>query len=209
MIKTLLADDHQLVRKGFRALLEELDFVEIVGEATNGKEVLGLLRHGCKPDIVLLDYEMPVMNGLEALEEIRRDYLGVKVIMLTMSQQKELIRLAVDAGVNGFLFKTASMEEFGEALQRVAAGGVYFSADVTLTLLNTRPNPDSIPLSLLSEREIEILKLVASGLSSVAIGRQLFISPRTVDTHRNNIIRKLDVSGIAGLVQFALRNNLA
>ncbi len=94
-IKILLADDHQLVRKGFRALLEELDFVEIVGEAANGKEAVALLRNGAKPNIALLDYEMPLMNGLEATEEIKRDFLGVKVIMLTMLQNKALIEEAV------------------------------------------------------------------------------------------------------------------
>ena len=207
-IKLLLADDHQLVRKGFRALLEELEFVEIVGEAANGKEVISLLRSGVRPQVALLDYEMPVMNGLEATLEIRRDYFGVKVIMLTMLQSKELVQEAVEKGVSGFLFKNTSLEELSDAIRRVAAGDTYFSSEVALTLLKSAPNPDSPLLALLSERETEILKLVAQGLSSAEIGRQLFISPRTVDTHRNNIIHKLNVPGIAGLVQFAVRNKL-
>ncbi len=198
-IKILLADDHQLVRKGFRALLEELDFVEIVGEAANGKEAVTLLRNGAKPNIALLDYEMPLMNGLEATEEIKRDFLGVKVIMLTMLQNKALIEEAVAKGVSGFLFKNTSLEELSEAIQRVASGDTYFSSDVTLTLLKPVHNPDAPLLALLSSREMEIIKLVAQGLSSTEIGQQLFISPRTVDTHRNNIIQKLDVQGIAGL----------
>jgi two-component system response regulator DegU len=207
-IKILLADDHQLVRKGFRALLEELDYVEIVGEAANGKEAVQLLRNGAKPNVALLDYEMPQMNGLEATVEIRRDFLGVKVIMLTMLQNKALIEEAVTKGVSGFLFKNTSLEELSEAIQRVAAGDTYFSSDVTLTLLKPVHNPDAPLLALLSSREMEILKLVAQGLSSTEIGEQLFISPRTVDTHRNNIIQKLEVPGIAGLVQFAVRNKL-
>lgn len=207
-IKILLADDHQLVRKGFRALLEELDFVEIVGEAANGKEVISLLRNGAKPNVALLDYEMPLMNGLEATEAIKRDYLGVKVIMLTMLQSKELVQEAVEKGVSGFLFKNTSLEELSDAIQRVAGGGNYFSSEVALTLMKPNANPESPLLAQLSEREIEILKLVAQGLSSSEIGQQLFISPRTVDTHRNNIIQKLDVPGIAGLVQFAIRNKL-
>lgn len=207
-IKILLADDHQLVRKGFRALLEELEFVEIVGEAANGKETIALLRNGAKPNIALLDYEMPIMNGLEAAEEIRRDYFGVKVIMLTMLQSKELIEAAVAKGVSGFLFKNTSLEELSDAIQRVAAGDTYFSSEVTLSLLKPVHNPDAPLLALLSEREIEILKLVAQGFSSAEIGQKLFISPRTVDTHRNNILQKLDVNGIAGLTQFALRNKL-
>lgn len=207
-IKILLADDHQLVRKGFRALLEELDFVEVVGEAANGKEAVTLLRNGAKPNVALLDYEMPLMNGLEATEAIKRDFLGVKVIMLTMLQSKELVQEAVAKGVSGFLYKNTSLEELSEAIQRVAGGDTYFSSEVTLTLLKPAHNPDASLLAMLSEREIEILKLVAQGLSSTAIGQQLFISPRTVDTHRNNIIQKLDVPGIAGLVQFAVRNKL-
>ncbi|MFN0173924.1 MAG: response regulator [Saprospiraceae bacterium] len=207
-IKILLADDHQLVRKGFRALLEELDFVEIVGEAANGKEAVALLRNGAKPNIALLDYEMPLMNGLEATVEIKRDFLGVKVIMLTMLQNKALIEEAVAEGVSGFLFKNTSLEELSEAIQRVASGDTYFSSDVTLTLLKPVHNPDAPLLALLSSREMEIIKLVAQGLSSTEIGQQLFISPRTVDTHRNNIIQKLEVQGIAGLVQFAVRNKL-
>lgn len=207
-IKLLLADDHQLVRKGFRALLEELDFVEIVGEAANGREVIQLLRNGAKPEVALLDYEMPLMNGLEATEQIRRDFFGVKVIMLTMLHDRELIRDAVDKGVSGFLFKNASLDELSDAIRRVARGEQYFASEVALALLKPAAHPADALLAQLTEREIEILRLVATGLSSTEIGQRLFISPRTVDTHRNNIIHKLDVPGIAGLVQFALKNKL-
>lgn len=207
-IKLLLADDHQLVRKGFRALLEELDFVEIVGEAANGREVIQLLRNGAKPEVALLDYEMPLMNGLEATEQIRRDFFGVKVIMLTMLHDRELIRDAVDKGVSGFLFKNASLDELSDAIRRVARGEQYFASEVALALLKPAAHPADALLAQLTEREIEILRLVATGLSSTEIGQRLFISPRTVDTHRNNIIQKLDVPGIAGLVQFALKNKL-
>ena len=101
-IKILLADDHHLVRKGFRALLEELDFVEIVGEAANGREVLALLRSGVRPDVVLLDYEMPHLNGLEAAELIGREFFGVRIIMLTMPNSRELVQEAVVKGGSGF-----------------------------------------------------------------------------------------------------------
>ena len=207
-IKILLADDHQLVRKGFRALLEELDYVEVTGEAANGQEVIGLLRRGIKADILLLDYEMPLLNGLETLEKIRQDFFGVKVILLTMLNQRELIQNAVEKGVNGFLFKNASLDELSEAIRRVARGENYFSSEVTLILLKPAHNPDQTLLRQLTERETEVLRLVAQGFSSTEIGAQLFISPRTVDTHRNNLIQKLGVNGIAGLVQFAIKNKL-
>lgn len=207
-IKILLADDHQLVRKGFRALLEELDFVEVTGEAANGQEVIGLLRRGVKADIVLLDYEMPLLNGLDTLEQIKRDFFGVKVILLTMLNQRELVQSAVEKGVNGFLFKNASLDELSEAIRRVARGESYFASEVTLTLLKPTHNPDQGLLRQLTEREIEVLRLVAQGYSSTEIGARLFISPRTADTHRNNLIQKLGVNGIAGLVQFAIKNKL-
>ncbi len=207
-IKILLADDHQLVRKGFRALLEELDFVEVTGEAANGQEVIGLLRRGVKADVILLDYEMPLLNGLDALEQIKRDFFGVKVILLTMLNQRELIQSAVEKGVNGFLFKNASLDELSEAIRRVARGESYFASEVTLALLKPTHNPDQGLLRQLTGREIEVLRLVAHGYSSTEIGARLFISPRTADTHRNNLIQKLGVNGIAGLVQFAIKNKL-
>ncbi|MBK8923692.1 MAG: response regulator transcription factor [Saprospirales bacterium] len=207
-ISVLLADDHQLVRKGFRALLEELDFVAVAGEAANGQEVISLLRRGVRPDIALLDYEMPALNGLETLDQIKRDYFGIKVILLTMLNSRDLIQSALEKGVNGFLFKNASIDELSEAIRRVARGETYFASDVTLTLLKPSQHPDHSLLHLLTEREVEVLRLVAQGLSSTEIGAQLFISPRTVDTHRNNLIQKLGVNGIAGLVQFAIRNKL-
>lgn len=208
-IKILLADDHQLVRKGFLALLSEIDFVEVIGEAANGQEVIGWLRRGAKPDVVLLDYEMPLLNGLETLEQVKRDFFGVKVILLTMLNDRALIQTAVEKGVNGFLFKNASLDELREAIRRVARGETYFATEVTLTLLKPHPpSPGQAALAQLTEREIEVLRLVAQGFSSTEIGAQLFISPRTVDTHRNNLIQKLGVNGIAGLVQFALKNKL-
>ncbi|HNA75311.1 MAG TPA: response regulator transcription factor [Saprospiraceae bacterium] len=207
-IKILLVDDHLLVRKGFRALLDEMDGVQIIGEASNGMEAIMLLRNGVKPEVVLLDYEMPVMNGLEAATVIIREFFGVKVIMLTMLQDKSLIEAAVAAGVRGFLFKNTSLEDLSNAIDKVASGEVWFGSDVTLTLLNQKSHPVDHVLALLSDREKEILKLVAKGMTSVEIGQQLFISPRTVDTHRNNIIQKLDVNGIPGLVQFAIHHKL-
>ncbi len=194
-IKILLVDDHLLVRKGFRALLDEMDGVQIIGEASNGMEAIMLLRNG-------------VMNGLEAATVIIREFFGVKVIMLTMLQDKSLIEAAVAAGVRGFLFKNTSLEDLSNAIDKVASGEVWFGSDVTLTLLNQKSHPVDHVLALLSDREKEILKLVAKGMTSVEIGQQLFISPRTVDTHRNNIIQKLDVNGIPGLVQFAIHHKL-
>ena len=208
-VKIMVADDHQLVRQGFIALLGTLDFVEFVGEAANGKQVLSLMRSGARPDVILMDMEMPGMNGLEATEEVLRDFFGTKVIMVTMLNDRAIIEQAVAKGVKGFLFKNAAPHELAEAIRQVANGGAYFSGEVTLSLLQpAAPSTSDPALATLTEREIEILRLVAEGLSSVEIGQQLFISPRTVDTHRNHLIQKLDVNGIAGLVRFAMQHKL-
>lgn len=207
-MKLLIADDHQLVRQGFISLLGALDEVEIVGEASHGKQVLELLRQGKRADIVLMDAEMPVMDGVTATEQIAREFFGVKVIILTMLHSRELIQKAMAAGARGFLFKNASLPELRDALHRVAAGETFISSEAGMLLLNQSPSASQEALSQLSSREIEILRLIVEGLSSAEIGERLFISPRTVDTHRNNMIQKLQVNGIVGLVKFALEHRL-
>lgn len=207
-IRVVVAEDHHLVRKGFCSLLNQIEQVELVGDVSNGKEVLDLFKKGVHADVALLDYEMPVMNGLEALEQIKKDYFGVKVIILTMLNTKELIQKAIEKGAMGFLFKNTNMDELSDAIIKVAKGEHYYSGEVTLSLLKPNHNTNDELLKLLTEREIEIVSLVAKGLSSTEIGSQLFISPRTVDTHRNNIIQKLGVKGIPGLVKFAIERKL-
>jgi DNA-binding NarL/FixJ family response regulator len=184
------------------------DFVELIGEAANSQQVISLLRSGKHPDVILMDVEMPVMGGIEALEQITKDFFGIKVIMLTMLNDRALVQNAMSKGAKGFLFKNAAPHELSEAIRRVAQGEMFFASEVSMTLLQEARPAQNPLLEQLTEREIEILRLVAEGFSSTEIGQKLFISPRTVDTHRNNIIQKLGVQGIAGLVQFALKNKL-
>ncbi len=207
-IKVIIADDHHLVRQGFKSLLEDLGFVDVIGEASDGKQVLHLLKNGKHADVVVMDVDMPVLGGLETLEEITKTFFGVKVIMLTMLNNKEVIQKSVDKGAKGFLFKNASSNELADAIKKVARGESYFSGDVALTLLSKTTHHSSQSLDILTDREIEILKLVAEGYSSTEIGQKLFISPRTVDTHRNNLIQKLNVHGVAGLIRFAVVNKV-
>ena len=129
-------------------------------------------------------------------------------IMLTMLNNKEVIQKSVDKGAKGFLFKNASSNELADAIKKVAKGESYFSGDVALTLLSKNTHNQLQSLDVLTDREIEILKLVAEGYSSPEIGQKLFISPRTVDTHRNNLIQKLNVNGVAGLIRFAVMNKV-
>lgn len=207
-ITIIIADDHQLVRKGFVALLEQIEGLTIMAEAANGREVLEAFRRLGRADVVLLDYEMPVMNGLETLEKLKAEYFGVKVILLTMLNERSVIQAALEKDADGFLFKNTSIETLKEAIVKVFKGEKYFAGEVALTLAKKPVESKNSSLSLLSERELEVLKLIAQGFSSNEIGAQLFISPRTVDTHRNNLIQKLEVKGIAGLVQFAIRHKI-
>lgn len=205
LIKVVLADDHQLVRKGFRALLSEIPGIAIVGDAANGLELLELLKK-IPADVALLDVEMPVMNGIEACGKIHTQFPDIKVIILTMRNEASIVKQSVANGARGFLFKNTSPEELQEAIEKVAEGQTYFSSEVTMLLLS-QPQVNSV-LASLTEREIEIIRLVTEGLSSTEIGEKLFISPRTVDTHRNNILQKLDLPNVAALVRFAMQHKL-
>lgn len=204
-IKVIIADDHHLVRKGFRALLEEIPGIRVVGDVANGLELLDLLENS-SADVILLDVEMPGMGGIEACGKIQAQFADNKVIMLTMRNEAEIVKQSVANGARGFLFKNTSTAELQEAIQKVASGQTYFSSEVTMLLLSqTQINP---ALTGLTEREIEIIRLVAEGFSSTEIGEKLFISPRTVDTHRNNILQKLDLPNVAALVRFAMQHKL-
>ncbi len=206
-IKILVADDHHLVRKGFVALLNEMSEVEIVGESANGNEVLQVLKRGVRPNIILMDYEMPILNGLETLKIIKSDYFGIKVIILTMLQDKELVEACLKNNTDGFLFKNISFDELKLAINKVASGEKYFNSDVAL-ILSGQSESHISGHNKLSTRELEIVKLVAEGKTSTEIGSLLFISPRTVDTHRNNILQKLELESIPALVRWAIKNKI-
>ena len=211
----LVVDDHQLVLDGLVAMVKDMEHFEIIGSARNGKEGIQI-SEALNPDIVLMDIDMPIMNGLEATRRIKQSHEELKVIILTMHNEASLIKKVMDIGADGYLLKNSDREEFHAALCSVSKGKSYFSAEVTESLLN--PNrkgkssfeidPDTIQLSKLTEREIDVLKLIAEGYSNKEIGDELFISHRTVDTHRTNLMRKLEVHNIAGLIKFAIKNGL-
>ncbi len=213
--KILLIDDHQIVLDGLEALLAELPDVEIIGRATNGQDGLRYIR-SLRPDLVLLDLDMPVVNGLVVANEVKAELPEVKIIVLSLHQEASIIQHLIKLGVDGYLMKNADKAEVFKAVQRVAAGEKYFSTDVTIALtqsLKTAPTlsthtADAEKLSLLSNREIEVLKAIAEGLTNKEIAGQLHISPRTADAHRANIMKKLEVGKVVGLVKFALRCGL-
>jgi two-component system response regulator NreC len=213
-IGILIADDHQLVLDGLAALVKDLPDFDLLSTARNGEEAVKLTTL-LRPDVVLMDIDMPIMNGLEALRRIKTDRPETKVIMLTMHGEPALVKKGIALGAQGYLLKNADKEDFEEALNKVAQNKSFFSPELTKTLAEGKAKPtygkqhqDTLLLAQLTTREIEILKLITEGLSNKEIGDALFISHRTVDTHRTNLMKKLEVHHIAGLVKFAINNGL-
>jgi len=211
MINLILADDHHLIIDGISKLLENEADINIVASCSNGKEVLEILPE-INVDVLLLDLDMPIMNGLQCAEIVKQKYPGVKIAILTMHQEKALIQRFIEFGVEGYFLKTIQKDELVYAIKTIAAGGDYFPSDVTKALLqkqNIIPDVTQSPLLKgLTAREVEIIRLVSHGFSNNEIGKKLFISPRTVDTHRTNIMRKLDLHNVAEIVRFAFQNKL-
>lgn len=205
-INVLLTDDHQIIIDGLKSLLKNQNEINVAAEANNGREALRIIDL-ISIDVLLMDIDMPVMNGIDTLKEIRRQNSKVKVIILSMHNEAGMIKSLIELGANGYLLKSCSQNELIDAIKKVAAGQSYFSSDVTLALLKPSANQGQSN-DLLTERETEILKLIACGFSNKEIGDQLFISHRTVDTHRTNLMKKLDVNNIAGLISYAIRNGI-
>jgi len=211
MINVLLADDHQIIIDGITNLLKNVPTIKVVGACNNGQEVLEKTPE-LEVDVLLLDLDMPVMNGLQCAKEVQKVFPEVKIAILTMHQEKALIQKFIEFGVKGYFLKTIDKDELVRAITAIAEGGEYFPSDVTKALLrkqNIEPNVLQSPLlAELTEREVEIIKLVSQGFSNKEIADKLFISPRTSDTHRTNIMRKLGLHNVAEMVRFAFQNKL-
>ncbi len=204
-IRIIIADDHQMMRQGLRALLALAPDIQVVAEASNGQEVLELVRKNTGAT-VLLDLDMPVLNGLDTTIALTRQFPGTRILMLTMHAEPALVKRCVQAGAAGYLLKTADQDELLLAIRRVAAGKSYVDQD--LNRLSTPDSPDIAKLASLTAREREILVLIAQGKSNPEMAEMLFISIKTVDTHRVNLMRKLDIHQLALLTQFALKAGL-
>lgn len=210
-IRIAIADDHQLVLDGLKAMLDQEKGLEVVAMANNGEELLRMLNL-VVADVVLTDMDMPKLNGLEVIKQLRQDQHQAKVLVLTMHNEKALIKKVMDAGANGYLLKNADREEFLEAIQKVMDGQTYFSSEVTMALLGKGGEQHQMgqgaAIAQLTDRELEILKLVCEGMNNKEIGEKLFISHRTVDTHRTNLMKKLEVHNVAGLIRYAVQHGL-
>ncbi len=214
--KIIIADDHQILIDGLMTIFENKDEFEVIAQARNGKEALDLVER-LSPDLIMMDLDMPVMNGMVAAKSIKNRFPKTKVIILSLHAEKSVIKHMIQIGVDAYLIKNSDKSELLTAVKEVASGKKYFSSDVTLALSslseNTTPlvNTSSMlqeKLSLLSERETEILKLIAKGFTNKEIGEQIHLSFRTVDVHRANLMRKLEITKVTGLVRFALKTGL-
>ena len=207
--RVLLVDDHALVRAGIRALIDTLDGVEVVAEAGNGREALQQVEEFA-PDLVLLDLTMPEMNGFEVLEQIVRRFPQVRVIILTMHEAREYTIRALRLGAAGFIPKSAAANELKQGIESVMRGETYTSKE---TLHEVQPPIDgeSHPqrlLEKLTRRQREILILIAEGQTTKEIARHLNISVKTVETHRAQLMERLDIRDVAGMVRFAIKTGL-
>lgn len=208
--KILIVDDHPLFRAGLRQVITGAPDFELIGESGNGEEAMLLIQER-KPDVAVLDLKLPGLTGLEIARKLQAARLPVRVIILTMHNEEEIINRALDDGVMGFVLKENAVEEIVKAIEAVAAGGHYFSPSVSSHLVRRRHRAESLAkekpgLDDLTKAELRVLKLISQKKTSREIGAELFISPRTVEAHRANICSKLELHGSHSLLQFALEN---
>lgn len=200
-IKIIIADDHQLFRNGIISLLEKREDMEVVGEAANGDKLMELLElHHAH--VILLDISMPDTNGLDLVKDIRAKYPNSHIIMLTMHAEGQYVVKAVKNGAFGYLLKNVDEQELITAIQQVSLGKKYYNAEIS-ELMISNMSIEGETLKPLSEREMEILSLVSDGLTTKEIADQLFVSTRTVETHRVNMMKKLNVQNTAELIKKA------
>ena len=212
-IKIILVDDEILFRKGIAFLLDREENIEILFEASDGIELLDFLKgNNAKPDIIVMDLKMPFLNGIEATKIIHRDFPSIKIIALTSYDSKAFIANMLDVGAVSYLIKNSTPQELLTTINEVATKGFYYS-DYVMALIqddivSNKKSKCSFDTSFITSRELEVLQLICKQKSTIEIGEKLFISPRTVEGHRNNLLLKTESRNIAGLVVFAIQNEI-
>ncbi len=209
-IRVLLADDHTIMRAGLRELLDRIEGVNVIGEASDGQETLDLVGLQL-PDVVVLDISMPRLNGLEAAERIRKSFENVRVIILSMFGTEEYVMAALRAGASGYLLKDAAVSELEVAIRAAAAGEMYLSPAISKQVVDQflgRDHQDVHPLKILTNRQREVLQLIVESNTAKEIAILLGLSVKTVESHRADIMTRLDIHDVPGLVRFAMRMGL-
>jgi DNA-binding NarL/FixJ family response regulator len=209
-VRVLLVDDHTLVRAGIRSLVDAMDGYTVVGEASDGREALALMKSQ-QPDVVLMDIAMKDLNGLETTIQIKRDFPGTRVIILSMHGTGDYVQQAIRAGASGYLMKDAATAELGIALQAVMRGEVYLSPAASKQVVESyvlRPGGDRHQPEQLTPRQREVLQMIAEGLSTKEIAYRMGVSVKTVETHRTQLMERLEIRDVAGLVRYAIRIGL-
>ena len=210
MINILIADDHKVFREGIISLLNEVENICVIAEASNGPEVLEMLKEK-RPQVILMDITMGDSNGIEATKLVKKEYPDIKVLVLSMHAETGYIVGMLEAGASGYLLKDAGKEEMIRAILTVAEGNTYYSQKVSSALVEhlTSPNKPREKTDIpLTKREVEVLKLISEEYSNPEIAEKLYISIRTVDTHRRNLLEKLEVKNTAGLVKYAFKHGI-
>lgn len=210
--KIVVADDHAILRQGLRALLSASDEISIIGEASDGQEAIRITNQ-LKPDVLLIDLSMPRMNGTEAIQVLRARQPDLKIIVLTVHRTEEYVRAALDAGINGYLLKDDTHNELLSSIHAVLNGQTYLSPSICGHVVNTYLDPNGAlvhgsSLEALTTREREVIKLIAEGMTNKSIARQLFISVKTVEKHRSNLMRKLNLHSAAKITAYAIEHKL-
>ncbi|MBS7565034.1 response regulator transcription factor [Mucilaginibacter sp. Bleaf8] len=216
MIKIILTEDHNIVRNGIKSLLEREDDIQVIAEATNGLQVIDLLKTSeVMPDIVLTDINMPEMNGMELIERIKTEYPNIKVIVLSMLDHERYMIQAFKYGAWGYVLKNVSAMELLFSIRHICQTNErYVCNELALRMLDRAINmpepqmPDHLPEIDLSKREIEVLALIAEGFTNSEIAEKLFTSRRTIEGHRQNLIDKTGARNTAALIRFAIQNNI-
>lgn len=209
MVRIVIAEDHQIVREGVRSLLEGDEDCTVVGEAGHGREAVEVVERE-QPEVLVVDLSMPELNGLEVIRRVRGRDPAMGIVVLSMHNEVGYVARALAAGADAYLVKEDTTVHLVQAVQAVEAGGEFFSPDIRPRIeeLRTRDVEPRDPVEALTEREREVLQLVAEGYTSREIADRLYISPRTVDTHRSNLMRKLDLDGITELIRYAIRKGI-
>jgi two-component system response regulator NreC len=210
-IRVILADDHTIVRHGLSKLLQQGEGIEVIAQADNGHSTVELTRELC-PDMVIMDIGMPDLNGIEATRQIIHDFPDVKIIGLSMHSGSKFVIEMLKAGASGYLLKDCALEELTTAVKTVAAGKTYLSPSITDVVVEKyvrhSKEKESSAFSLLSQREREVLQLLAEGKTTKQIGRHLHISPKTVEGHRLRLMSKLNMDSVAKLTKYAVQEGL-